>query len=82
MKLVQVDVKRHSTNGSSELNINVQTTPAGSLLVGIVAIWMGAKLFRIVKHRWWLPVGAGVGILALRQLASARKHTEETSEEE
>ncbi len=82
MKLVQVEVKRHSTNGSAEININVQTTPAGSLLVGAVAIWIGTKLFKLVRRRWWLPVSAGVGILALRQLASARKDREETSEEE
>lgn len=82
MKLVQVEVKRHSTNGSSELNINVQTTPAGSLLVGAVAIWIGTKLLKLVRRRWWLPVSAGAAILALRQLASARKDREETSEEE
>jgi hypothetical protein len=85
MELVRVVVKRRSTDGSSELNINVQTTPAGSLLAGATVLWIGTKVFRILKRRWWLPVGAGVAMLALRQLTSANKHQkvqEQTCEEE
>ncbi|MCS6830363.1 MAG: hypothetical protein RMM08_07220 [Armatimonadota bacterium] len=67
MELVRVVVKRHSTDDSSELNINIQTTPIGSLLAGAAVIWLGAKLLRMVKRRWWLPMGAGAAMLALRQ---------------
>ncbi len=85
MELVRVVVKRRSTDGGSELDLNVQTTPAGSLLAGAAALWIGAKVFRTLRRRWWLPVGAGVAVLALRQLGSANKHQqvhEETCEEE
>jgi hypothetical protein len=84
MELVRVVVQRRNVDGGSELNINVQTTPVGSLLVGAAAIWTGTKLFRLVRRRWWLPAGAGVAVLALRQLTSTRKAQKvqnETSEE-
>lgn len=85
MELVRVVIQRRNVDGCSELNINVQTTPVGSLLAGATVIWIGTKLFRLIRRRWWLPAGAGVALLALRQMTSARqteKSPEETSEEE
>ncbi|GIV19766.1 MAG: hypothetical protein KatS3mg023_1517 [Armatimonadota bacterium] len=85
MELVRVVVQRRNVNGGSELNINVQTTPVGSLLAGAAVIWIGTKLFRLFRRRWWLPAGAGVALLALHQMTSARqaeKSPEETCEEE
>lgn len=85
MELVRVVVKRRNVDGSSELNIHVQTTPVGSLLAGAAVIWIGTNLFRLVRRRWWLPAGTGAAVLVLRQLASTRKDQKvqnETSEEE
>lgn len=81
MELVRVVIQRRSIDDSSELNINVQTTPIGSLLAGATAIWVGAKLFKTLKRRWWLPVGAAAAMLALRQLSS-RKEVQGASDEE
>lgn len=85
MELVRVVVKRRNVDGSSELNIHVQTTPVGSLLAGAAVIWIGTNLFRLFRRRWWLPTGTGAAVLVLRQLASTRKDQKvqnETSEEE
>lgn len=76
MELVRVVVKRRSTDDGTELNINVQTTPIGSLLAGATVIWIGTKMLRMFRRRLWLPVGAGVAMLALRRLytdSSARE---------
>ncbi|GIV14782.1 MAG: hypothetical protein KatS3mg022_0217 [Armatimonadota bacterium] len=81
MELVRLVVKRRSTDDSTELNINVQTTPIGSLLAGATVIWIGAKVLRMFRRRLWLPMGAGIAMLALRQLSS-RKGSQEASDEE
>jgi len=74
MELVRVVVKRRNTDGTSELDIHLETTPTGSLLVGATVLWIGTKVFRMLKRRWWLPVGVGVAMLALRQLTSANRY--------
>jgi hypothetical protein len=73
MELVRVAVTRRSTDDGSELNINVQTTPMGSLLVGATAIWIGAKLLKVFRRRLWLPLGVSVAMLALRRLSSRQE---------
>lgn len=80
MELVRVVVKRRSTDDSTELNINVQTTPIGSLLAGATVIWIGAKVLRTFRRRLWLPMGAGVAMLALRRLYTASSTREEQVE--
>lgn len=82
MELVRVVVKRRSTDDGTELNINVQTTPIGSLLAGATVIWIGAKMLRMFRRRLWLPVGAGVAMFALRRLPSRKKEQEASDEEE
>ncbi len=84
MELVRVVVKRRNTDGTSELDIHLETTPTGSLVAGATVLWMGTQVFRMLKRRWWLALGAGVAMLALRQLTSANRHQkvqEETCEE-
>jgi len=73
MELVRVAVTRRSTDDGSELNINVQTTPMGSLLVGATAIWIGAKLLKVFRRRLWLPLGVSMAMLALRRLSSRQE---------
>lgn len=80
MELVRVVVKRRSTDDGTELNINVQTTPIGSLLAGATAIWIGTKMLRMFRRRLWLPMGAGVAMLALRRLYTASSTREEQVE--
>ncbi|MDW8105565.1 MAG: hypothetical protein RMK92_11180, partial [Armatimonadota bacterium] len=70
MELVQVVVKRRHTENGTELHVQVQTTPVGSLLVGATAIWMGAKVLKMLRRRWWLPVGMGAATLLLRRLSA------------
>ncbi|MGC8784009.1 MAG: hypothetical protein ACP5RN_06460 [Armatimonadota bacterium] len=81
MELVRVVVKRRSTDGGTELNINVQATPIGSLLAGATAIWIGTKMLRMFRRRLWLPLSAGVAMLALRRLYTASSTREEQVED-
>lgn len=71
MELVQVVVRRRTDEEGTELNIQVQTTPVGSLLAGAAVVWVGAKLLQRLRRRWWLPIGAGAIALLLKGLSTA-----------
>lgn len=71
MELVQVVVRRRTDEAGTELNIRVQTTPMGSLVAGAAVVWVGAKLWQLLRRRWWLPIGAGAVALLLKGLSAS-----------
>ena len=80
MELVQVVVRRHSTDNGTELDIKVQTTPVGSVLAGAAVIWIGFTMLRTWRRWLWLPASAGIAMWALRWLNGASSQREDQVE--
>lgn len=82
MRLIQATVKSQTDSGGSEWHLDVKVTPIGGVLLGALVAWMGWKGLKMISRRLWLPVGAGVAMLALRQMARSNKEHEHYQEEE
>lgn len=82
MRLVRTIVKRHTTNGASELHINVELTPLGGLVAGAAIAWAGWQALKALRKQWWLPIGAGLTMLVLRQISHQSQERVVSNQEE
>ncbi|MEJ5250871.1 MAG: hypothetical protein HPY54_00495 [Chthonomonadetes bacterium] len=82
MRLIQATVRSRTDNGVSKWHLDVEATPVGGVLLGALVAWMGWKGLKLISRRLWLPVGAGVAVLALRRMARSNKEPEDYQEEE
>ncbi len=69
MRLVKATVKRESAPGHSEMHLNVELAPMGTVVFGSIAVWLGFRLWKTLRRRWWLPVGAGLIVLASKGIS-------------
>ncbi len=81
MQLVQAKVTRSSSDGKSEVRVDVQMTPLGSLVLAAGLAWLGYTTFRLLRRRLWLPVGIGIAGFLLRPLVRGVKDAVEEKQE-
>lgn len=82
MQLVRAVVRRQTSDGTSELHMDVEMTPVGGVLFGALVAWTGYKVFKTLRKRLWIPIGTGLAMLALRQLSRSRETGGSYQEEE
>lgn len=82
MQLVRAVVRRQTSDGKSELHVDVEVTPVGGVVFGTVVAWAGIRVLKTLSKRLWLPIGTGLAVLALRQLTRSREECGSCQEEE
>jgi hypothetical protein len=73
MRIVQAVIKSSKKNGNHEWQVNVEITPLGGWLIGGALLWTAIRNLKRLRRRWWLPLGVGVAVAAVRYTASSRQ---------
>lgn len=81
MDLIRATVTREIAPGRSQTHVKVETTPVGSALLGVLGVWLGYRMLRNLRRRWWLPIGMGLATLAYRQFSSTNSERVVTKED-